>query len=137
MVTPAQKSLVQASFAQIAPIAPQAAALFYSRLFELDPSLKALFKADLTKQGEKLMTMIAAAVKGLDNPQQLVPALTALGQRHADYGVPDASYATVGAALLWTLKQGLADGFSSEVEHAWATTYGLLARTMQDGARAA
>jgi hemoglobin-like flavoprotein len=136
MITPAQKSLVQNSFAQIAPIAKPAAALFYSRLFELDPTLKPLFKTDMTQQGEKLITMIATAVHGLDNPEQLVPTLKALGHRHAGYGVPQTSYATVGDALLWTLRQGLGPDFTAEVENAWAAAYDLLSRTMQDGSRA-
>ena len=38
MVTKTQKTLVQQSFAAVAPIARDAA-LFYQRLFELDPSL--------------------------------------------------------------------------------------------------
>jgi hemoglobin-like flavoprotein len=136
MLTPTQKTLVQDSFAQIAPIAQPAAVLFYSRLFELDPALRPLFKGDMTEQGKKLMNMIAAAVQGLDNPERLVPTLKALGHRHAGYGVTQASYATVGDALLWTLKHGLGDGFTAEVEDAWAATYTLVSRTMQDGSRA-
>ena len=65
-MTPAEKSLVQTSFAKVAPIAEQAAALFYGRLFEMDPSLRPLFKGDIREQGRKLMNMIAFYVLGLD-----------------------------------------------------------------------
>ena len=66
MPTPAQISIVQRSFAQVAPIAEAAAEMFYRRLFELDPSLTRLFKGDMKQQGHKLMQMIGAAVRGLD-----------------------------------------------------------------------
>ena len=75
MLTATQKTLVQESFATIAPIADDAAALFYRRLFELDPSLKALFRGDMTEQRKKLMQMLTAAVKGLDRLDQFVPVV--------------------------------------------------------------
>jgi hemoglobin-like flavoprotein len=137
MLTIAQKTLVQASFATIAPIADDAAVLFYRRLFELDPSLKALFRGDMAEQRKKLMQMLTAAVKGLDRLDQLVPVVEELGRRHAGYGVADRHYDTVGEALLWTLEKGLGRGFTPEVREAWVTVYGLLATTMRDAAREA
>ena len=99
---PDQKTLVQQTFASIAPIADDAAQLFYRRLFELDPSLQAMFRGDMTEQRRKLMNMIGAAVKGLDRLEQLVPVVQDLGRKHVGYGVEDRHYDTVGAALLWT-----------------------------------
>ena len=112
--------------------AEAAEALFYARLFELDPALRPLFTTDIQEQGRKLMQMIAVAVRGLDNLDTLVPAVRALGKRHAGYGVQDQHYETVAAALLWTLERGLGEQFTLEVRDAWATVYGLLAATMQD-----
>jgi hemoglobin-like flavoprotein len=137
MLTSTQTALVQRSFAIIAPIADDAAALFYQRLFELDPSLRQMFPEDMTGQRKKLMQMLTAAVKGLDRIDQLVPVLQDLGRRHVAYGVTDAHYDTVGAALLWTLEMGLGKGFTRETKEAWATVYGLLATTMRDAARQA
>ena len=134
MVTPTQKTLVQETWASIAPIADDAAQLFYRRLFELDPSLRAMFPGEMTEQRRKLMNMIGAAVRGLDRLEQLVPVVQDLGRRHAGYGVADRHYDTVGAALLWTLEKGLGDAFTPEVKDAWATVYGLLASTMQAAA---
>lgn len=133
-MTPHQKMLVQTTFAQVAPIAETAAALFYTKLFELDPSLRPLFKGDLEEQGHKLMQTLAVAVRGLDDLGALVPTVRALGTRHAGYGVRDAHYETVGEALLWTLETGLGDAFTPEVRDAWATVYWLLADTMKSGA---
>jgi hemoglobin-like flavoprotein len=131
-----QIQLVQDSFKSVAPIADEAAALFYSRLFELDPQLRHLFKGDAKEQGRKLMTMIGAAVRGLNNLAALVPAVESLGRRHVGYGVRPSHYETVGAALLWTLRQGLGAGFTPQVEAAWTQTYTLLANTMKEAAAA-
>jgi len=137
MLTAAQKTLVQDTFAIITPIADDAAALFYKKLFELDPSLERMFRGDMKEQRKKLMQMLTAAVKGLDRLDQLVPVVEDLGRRHAGYGVADAHYDTVGAALLWTLEAGLGRGFTADVREAWATVYGLLATTMKNAAREA
>lgn len=133
-MTPRQIELVQTSWEKCVPIADQAAALFYGKLFELDPALKPLFTSDIKEQGKKLMTMITVAVRGLNDLRKLVPAVEDLGRRHVGYGVKDEHYATVGVALLWTLQQGLGDAFTFEVKEAWATTYGVLSSTMQKAA---
>jgi hemoglobin-like flavoprotein len=137
MLTATQKSLVQNSFATIVPIADDAAALFYQRLFELDPSLQGMFRGDMIEQRKKLMQMLTAAVKGLDRIEQLVPVLQDLGRRHIHYGVRDEQYDTVGAALLWTLEMGLGSAFTEETREAWTAVYGLLAATMKEAAREA
>jgi len=135
-MTPETKKLVQDSFAKVAPIADQAAALFYQNLFTADPSLKSLFKGDMVEQGKKLMKMIATAVNGLDRLEAIVPAVQDLGRRHVKYGVTSAHYDTVGAALIQTLAQGLGPAFTPEVKDAWITVYGVLASTMKDAAYA-
>lgn len=135
MLTETQKKLVQDSWSKVVPIADTAASLFYGRLFELDPSLKPLFKSSsMPEQGKKLMQMITVAVKGLDDLGTLVPAVQALGKRHKGYGVKDSHYETVGTALLWTLGQGLGDGFTPQVREAWTITYTVLADTMKKAA---
>src|SRR5271168_2396863 len=120
-MTPENQALVRDSFAKVVPIAPPAAALFYDRLFVLDPSLKLLFKGDMIEQGRLLMAMI-------------VPAVQDLGRRHATYGVQSAHYDTVASALLWTLGQGLGNAFTPPVEAAWTEAYTILATVMRDAA---
>lgn len=131
-MTPNQISLVQKSFG-IVP-AEIAAELFYARLFELDPSLRSLFKGDMKVQGRKLMDMIAVAVRGLNNLEAIVPAVQDLGVRHAGYGVTPDHYETVGSALLWTLEKGLGEQFTDDVRVAWTDAYTLLSTTMIDAA---
>ena len=129
-------SLVKNSFAKVGPIAEQAAALFYARLFELDPALRALFHGDMAEQGRKLMHMLSLAVNGLDRLDALAPAVRALGMRHASYQVRDEHYDTVGAALLGTLETGLGTAFTPDVKDAWVSVYTLLAMTMRNASRA-
>jgi hemoglobin-like flavoprotein len=137
-MTPGQAVLVRQSWAKVVPIADVAAKMFYHRLFEIDPQLRALFgNADPAEQRRKLVAMLAVAVQGLDNLERLVPAVQDLGRRQAGYGVTDAHYPVVGAALLWTLQQGLGEAWRPDVAAAWAETYELLSGVMRDAARAA
>ena len=134
---PAQINTVKTSFAAVLPIADQAGMLFYERLFTLDPALRPLFKGDIEVQSKTLMRMITTAVDGLDRLETIVPAVEALGVRHAGYGVAEAHYQTVAEALLWTLQQGLGPAFTPEVSAAWTATYGVLAGTMKTATREA
>jgi nitric oxide dioxygenase len=133
-MTPDQVQLVKTSFAAVAPIAEQAAALFYGRLFEIAPELRALFKGDMKEQGRKLMGTIAVAVGSLDRLPELLPVVQDLGRRHAGYGVKDEHYATVAEALLWTLEKGLGPAFTPAVKEAWTLTYTTLADAMKAAA---
>lgn len=132
-MTEEQKILVQSSWEKVVPIADAAAEIFYGKLFEMDPEVKPMFaNSDMSEQGKKLMQMITMAVKGLDNLDQLVPAVQGLGQRHVGYGVKAEHYDTVGAALLDTLAAGLGDEFTPETKEAWTLTYTTLADVMKD-----
>lgn len=134
-MTPAQITHIRRSFTLVEPIAQQAAALFYDNLFTADPQLRRLFQGNMAQQGARLMNMIATAVDLLEQPDALIPALRKLGARHVNYGVRDEHYATVGAALLKTLKQGLGDAYTDDVHAAWVALYGVVSETMMDAAR--
>jgi len=58
-----------------------------------------------------------------------------LGKRHAGHGEKEAHYATVGAALLRTLGQGLGTAFTPAVKAAWTEVYGVMAQVMQDAGK--
>ena len=130
-----QIHLVRSTFALVQPIAGDAAALFYDNLFRADPGLRDLFKSDMTHQGQRLMGMIGSALQLLDRPAALMPVLRSLGARHAGYQVRPEHYDTVGSALILTLEQGLGSAFTAEARAAWVELYGLIARTMLEGAR--
>jgi hemoglobin-like flavoprotein len=131
--TPEQLELVQTSWAKVVPIADVAADLFYNKLFELDPALRPLFPDKMVYQKSKLMKMLDLAVDGLTNLEELVPKVQNLGRRHAHYfDATPPMYATVGAALLYTLKKGLGDSWDEAHEEAWTVVYGVLSSTMID-----
>jgi hemoglobin-like flavoprotein len=129
-MTPNQIELIQQSFAKVAPISDKAAALFYGRLFEIAPEVKPLFRGDVAEQGRKLMASLAVVVNGLANLDTVLPAASALAKRHVGYGVKASHYAPVGAALLWTLEQGLGPAWTPELAAAWAAAYTTLSGFM-------
>jgi hemoglobin-like flavoprotein len=129
-MTPEQAKLVKSSFAKVAAIKDQAAALFYRRLFELDPSLMPLFRNDMAAQGKKLMAALGGVVASLDQLERIMPAVRELGRRHAACGVRPDHYAIVGDAFLWTLEQELGSDFTVETRRAWTDAYVRLAWAM-------
>ena len=129
-MTPNQIQLVQSSFAKVAPIAEQAAALFYARLFELAPEVRPMFKGDMVEQGRKLIAMLSTVVNGLNRVENIVPVAQQLAVRHVGYGVKPAHYAVVGTALIDTLAKGLGDAFTPDTRLAWETAYGTLSAVM-------
>jgi hemoglobin-like flavoprotein len=131
IMMPNQIELVQSSFELIKQDIESAVMLFYDRLFHLDPSLRHMFRNSREEQARKLAHVLTVVVKGLSRPEQILPAVEELGRRHANYGVRPEHYATVGAALLWTLQAGLGEHFTPEVREAWTSAYLLLSSTMQ------
>ncbi len=133
-MTPEQVKLVQSSFEKVVPIAGTAGDLFYDKLFEIAPETRKLFPDDLSDQKEKLISMLSTAVNNLHQIETIVPAVQDLGRRHVDYGVTAEQYKPVGAALIWTLEQGLGDAFTPDVKEAWVTTYNTLESVMTEAA---
>jgi len=129
-MTPDQVKLVQQSFARVALISEQAAVIFYDRLFEVAPAVKAMFPSDMTEQRKKLMATLAVVVNGLSNLESVLPAASALATRHVAYGAKPAHYPVVGAALLWTLEKGLGEAWTPDVAAAWSAAYGTLSGYM-------
>src|SRR5512141_2247572 len=85
-MTPQEIALVRDSFAKVAPIKDQAAALFYGRLFEVAPQVRPMFKADVSEQGKKLMAALAMVVGSLDKLGDILPAVETMARRHVSYG---------------------------------------------------
>ncbi|CUH77153.1 Nitric oxide dioxygenase [Tritonibacter multivorans] len=126
--------LVQASFAKVAPIADQAAGIFYDRLFEIAPHVKPYFKGDMKVQGAKLMTTLGVVVKGLRDLDKIVPVAQQLAIGHVAYGVTPEDYAPVGEALIYALKTGLGDDFTPDTANAWIRAYETLSSAMIEAA---
>ncbi len=133
-MTPRQIEIVKLSFTKIMPFKDQAAELFYCRLFELDPSLRLMFRPDMDEQKQKLMVAIAMVVTNLEKMDSLLPSVRSLGARHKTYGVRNKHYEIVGAALLWTLEIGMGASGTNELAEAWKDAYGRVAKAMIEGA---
>ena len=129
-MTPDQIKLVQQSFAKVAPISEQAAVMFYDRLFEIAPAVRAMFPHDMTEQRRKLMATLAIVVNGLPNLESVLPAAASLATRHVAYGAKAEHYPVVGSALLWTLEKGLGAGWTKDVADAWTAAYDMLSGFM-------
>lgn len=126
-----QIRLVRQTFGAIESDKEAVGTLFYHRLFEIDPSLQALFKGDMKAQANMLLTSIGMAVHGLHDPDTLLPQIQSLGQRHASYGAAPADFDTFSAALMWTLQQSLADAFTPEVHQAWIGAFEFIRMAMK------
>src|SRR6201985_1419337 len=129
-MTPEQVKLVQDSFSKVAPISEQAATIFYDRLFEVAPAVRAMFPDDMTEQRKKLMTTLAVVVGELSNLEAVLPAASALAKRHVSYGAKPEHYPVVGGALLFTLEKGLGADWTPEVANAWTAAYTTLSGYM-------
>jgi nitric oxide dioxygenase len=129
-----QVALVQESFEKVVPLGTKVAEIFYSELFAIDPSLKDMFKGDLSAQYGKLLTVLAIVVRGLHAPEKIERAAQDLAIRHLDYGVRPEHYTYVGNALLRTLKKGFGPDFTPELRDAWVAAFTLIARVMKSAA---
>jgi hemoglobin-like flavoprotein len=133
-MTPRQKQIVADTFPVIREIAIPVSLLFYGRLFDLDPSLRALFKIDMTEQSKKLVAMLNSIVESIDDWERIAPVLRELGQRHVTFGVKAEHYDTLCSALVWAFGQALQRGFDDEVRAAWTEVILAVNEQMKIGA---
>jgi nitric oxide dioxygenase len=127
-------TLVQQSFEKVAAMGLKAAEIFYSELFTIDPSLRAMFKGNIQEQHKKLLSALALVVRSLHTPEKIVGAVERLAVKHLDYGVKPEHYTYVGNALLRTLRQGLKSEFTSELCDAWVDAIRMLVHIMRKAA---
>jgi hemoglobin-like flavoprotein len=137
MITDAQIELVQSSFQHVLPIADAAGLLFYERIFTLAPRARSLFGDDIALQGKRTMAAVKTVVDGLDRLDTVGPFLVRLGARHVRYGVAPEHFDVVGAALMWTLEQGLGNMFTDDVRDAWTAAWTIIVDAMLTGMRQA
>lgn len=130
-MTDAEIRLVKQSWKTLRAIDPVIVGdLFYSKLFMANPSLRNMFPKMMDEQYTKLMDMLSVIIARLDRMDELNEDIAAMARRHVHYGVRPAHYKLVGNALLWTLRQGLGQDWTLDVEQAWTKCYSNLADTM-------
>ncbi|HIF01294.1 MAG TPA: flavohemoprotein [Planctomycetes bacterium] len=130
-------TLLEDSFALVAPNGDALVETFYRHLFEDYPVVRPLFEnTDMKQQQSKLLASLALVVANLQNPDQLVPALEEMGQRHVGYGAVEGYYPAVGATLLKSLAEVAGDVWNDELQQAWSDAYDEVTKHMLAGALA-
>ncbi|MGB8191028.1 MAG: globin family protein [Chitinophagaceae bacterium] len=130
-MTSRQISLVRQSWAIVGKLDPvDVGSLFYSRLMEVNPATRPLFRNPIPEQSKKIIAMISFVIANLDNIEDILEDIRKLARRHVGYGVQKEHYEQGGAALIWTLQKGLGENWNEELEEAWTACYATLANAM-------
>ncbi len=127
-------ALVQQSFETVAALRLEAAEIFYTELFAIDPSLRSMFGSNMQDQHRKLLSALAYVVRSLPAPERILNSIENLARMHVDYGVTPEQYTHFGNALLRMLRKGLGAQFTPELGDAWTEAFRMLARTMVETA---
>lgn len=125
--------VVADSFARMLPREGELVSGVYDRLFTLAPDTRALFPEDLREQKAKLAHALKLAIDGLHAPERIVDMLRELGRRHGGYGVTPSHFESLGQALVATVREIDAEGWTDEVGRAWRRAYAFLSTAMRQG----
>jgi len=118
-----QLNLVRQSFDALRRSLAPSSNYFYEDLFRRAPELRELFRDDLAGQGMKFMSTLAVLVDNLHRPEVLADQYRELGALHARLGITAEMFVPMGEALLATIKEGLAELWTIEIEAAWRIAY--------------
>jgi nitric oxide dioxygenase len=129
-MTPEQITLIREAFRKLGPVMNEVGPVFYARLFEVRPELRAIFRGNMDSQARALLAMVELIVKMLDMREKLIPLIHYLGERHAVLDVRPEHYRPFGEALIWTLAMFLRDEFTPETRRAWQDAYDFMAENM-------
>lgn len=129
-MTSTQIELVQQSWEAVKPIAKEAGAVFYGKLFNAAPQVRPLFKEDISEQAAKLVRMLSFVVSMLKRLGDIESDIEKLAASHNAYGAKPEHYAVVGQCLIETLSEGLGERWNAELEEAWLAVYAALQNAM-------
>jgi hemoglobin-like flavoprotein len=129
-VTHQQIELIRQSWSMVMPMAEQAGLLFYEKLFTAAPGIRHMFKPDINPQANKLIQVLGYVVSKLNKMDELLPEVKKLGERHNAYGAQPAHYEVVGQCLIATLKDGLGENWTPEIQDAWLTAFNAIKNVM-------
>lgn len=122
---------VRASIEEIGDGSTQLSSLFYTRLFQLEPSLTDIFDGGVPMLNRKFVNMLLT-FKNAKNIDALEPALQAMARRHIGYGALPAHFAPFRESLIFALEQKLGDRFDDELRRAWLSIYDSVCKIMVD-----
>lgn len=102
---------------------------FYSRLFDIHPMARSLFKNGMKSQGKFLVKMITLALTEINDPDKFDKTLIKLAEVHNIRGVKAVEYGVVGEVLFWCLKRVTGEAaYHSRVHMAWVKVYSRMLR---------
>lgn len=128
--------VIKDSFAALAPLGPVLVERFYELLFDEYPETQALFaETDMARQQKTLLAGLVRVVSLVEEPDELVSYLRALGTRHVQYGAAEAHYPIVAQVMLETLEEIAGPDWSRELHQQWSAALDLIGQTMIEGAR--
>ena len=119
MLNPRQILLIKVSWSYLSGRIEEFGDTFYRTLFEMEPTLKAMFKNDMAHQHQKFSTMINHIVAHIQHTPGLDPELRQMGHRHIDYGVAPEHYDSMMIAFLLALEKRLKRKWDNETKEAW------------------
>ena len=106
-MTPESARQVQRSFQHVVPHGDELVEAVFPRLAEAEPRLAPLFPADSAPHRRRFLIGLAFAVDGLDDVDQMIHGLCALGAACRHAGIGDGEVAAIRKALLDTFAQAL------------------------------
>ncbi len=123
---------IRDTWGQVITHSHKAGEVFYTVLFDLAPSLSDLFKENIKKQDQKLLSAITVIVTKLNKLDNLNEEVRALAKRHVKYGVPTQHFPIFGKALLLMLESILEDAWDEETKEAWTLMYTFISVAMTE-----
>lgn len=104
---------------------------FYTRLFDIHPTCRHMFKSGMRAQGKFLVKMISLALSELDDPEQFDKNLVKLAEIHYERGVKSVEYGVVGEVLFFVLRQCLGPNvYLQSIHSVWVKVYSRMLRTI-------
>lgn len=96
---------------------------FYNFLFLRAPHLRPMFRDDIAGQGMRFMATLGLIIDNLQTPEASAARYADLGRSHRALGVKASYFATMGEALIDTLRAALGNRFTADAEAAWRKAY--------------
>ncbi|MCW5756511.1 MAG: hypothetical protein KIT54_04665 [Phycisphaeraceae bacterium] len=111
------------------------ARVFYAKLFEAAPGVRAMFPQDLELQSRKLTMALDTIVANLENPEANSHLLAQMGKRHAGYGARPEHYHLVIETMVAAMRAVLGAQADERVLDEWRMALRLIGKQMIDAGR--
>ncbi len=119
MMTAQGLDTIRTSFSALSPHAETLGERFFTRLFVLQPSLRALLPRDHWQRSHDLVALLGMVVKNASRPEQIQNALMDFGAKAQRVGIMPQHYGLARRALLDSMKDVLGADWTPEVEGDW------------------